>query len=87
MAQFQQIGLKINDEDVHAVFVGGQTSKGHIVMISSEGKPSTQMLKHIDARQFELADENTIEKIKVQDAYRINNIKYADIEKDVVKQD
>lgn len=45
------------------------------------------MLKHSDARYFDLADENTIEKIKVQDAYRINNIKYADIENDVVEQD
>ncbi|MCI1953812.1 MAG: hypothetical protein LKJ37_02370 [Ligilactobacillus acidipiscis] len=87
MAQFRQISIKIADDDAHAVFVEGQAGKGHIVMISAKGKPTTSMLKHSDARYFDLDDENTIEKIKVQDAYRINNIKYADIENDVVEQD
>lgn len=87
MAQFRQIGLKINDKDIHAVFVGGQTGKGHIVMISADEEPTTSMLNHNDARQFNLTEENTVQKIDVKDAYRINNIKYEDIADDVVEQE
>ncbi|GKS82020.1 hypothetical protein LPAF129_17060 [Ligilactobacillus pabuli] len=91
----QQIKLLVNGAPSYCVYMGTKEEndaditggKGHLVVICPGGTLAPGMLAHRDGSAFELNAENTVSKIKVRDAYRLEDIPYADIIPDIVDPD
>lgn len=91
----QQIKLLVNGEPTYCVYMGTKDDSdsditggsGHLVVICPGGEFTAEMLAHGDGTKFDLNEANGISKIKVQDAYRINEIPYATIIPDIVREE
>lgn len=91
----QQIKLLVNGAPSYCVYMGTKEEndaditggKGHLVVICPGGMLELGMLTHGDGSDFDLNEENLITKIKVRDAYRVDEVPYADIIPDIVVPD
>lgn len=91
----QQIKLVVNKEPSYCVYMGTKEEndaditggKGHLVVICPGGDFEPDMLEHRDGSEFKLSKDNKISKIKVREAYRIDDIPYTAIIPDIVDPD
>lgn len=91
----QQIKLVVNGKPSYCVYMGTKEEndaditggKGHLVVICSGGEFEPNMLAHRDGSEFKLTAENKISKIKVHEAYRVDEVPYTAIIPDIVDPD
>jgi len=91
----QQIKLVVNGTPSYCVYMGTKEEndaditggKGHLVVICPGGEFEPEMLAHRDGSGFDLTEENKISKIKVREAFRIDDVPYKAIMPDIVDPD